>query len=418
MSDGLTSGSKQSDGLTSGRKSDGLTLGSKPKKSAEMKKHFDRILNLAEEKAGEPSASRPGRGKLRVGSDCAGMGSDLAALTLFGFREQIETSMWSDSDPDKRKLYRHVCSLLDLDVSPVCKDMSKRNAATAPSCDVYVAGYPCPSYSVLGKKKGVQDPRGQIGLYGLEYICHHKPSCVVLENVKGLLQKKHQQFRQLIKDVLEKLGYTLRLKLHSTLDYGIPQSRQRVYIVALLKDAIVTRFHWPKKVEFKKKWLKEFLDTHLRGEPGQRCNIENYVRKYGDRVRQGPYVLDVGSSEAFQSAKKYVVPCLTRSRLKGKQTGFFVPKLDRRLTVREAGRLQGWPEQMLNSLLKSFDESTVGASLRDAMSINVLGKNLLECMVSLGHVSREEAAARDHWVNSATTRSAADRAWQLFRPRK
>ena len=115
-----------------------------------------------------------------------------------------------------------------------------------------MAGYPCPSYSVLGKKKGVQDPRGQIGLYGLEYICHHKPSCVVLENVKGLLQKKHQQFRQLIKDVLEKLGYTLRLKLHSTLDYGIPQSRQRVYIVALLKDAIVTRFHWPKKVEFKK----------------------------------------------------------------------------------------------------------------------------------------------------------------------
>ena len=107
---------------------------------------------------------------------------------------------------------------------------------------------------------------------------------------------------------MEKLGYTLRLKLHSTLDYGIPQSRQRVYIVALLKDAIVTRFHWPKKVEFKKKWLKEFLDTHLRGEPGQRCNIENYVRKYGDRVRQGPYVLDVGSSEAFQSAKKYVVP--------------------------------------------------------------------------------------------------------------
>ena len=189
MSDGLTSGSKQSDGLTSGRKSDGLTLGSKPKKSAEMKKHFDRILNLAEEKAGEPSASRPGRGKLRVGSDCAGMGSDLAALTLFGFREQIETSMWSDSDPDKRKLYRHVCSLLDLDVSPVCKDMSKRNAATAPSCDVYVAGYPCPSYSVFGKKKGVQDPRGQIGPYGLEYISHHKPSCVVLENVKGLLQK-------------------------------------------------------------------------------------------------------------------------------------------------------------------------------------------------------------------------------------
>ena len=164
--------------------------------------------------------------------------------------------------------------------------------------------------------------------------------------------------------------------------------------------------------------MKEFLDTHLRGEPGQRCNIENYVRKYGDRVRQGPYVLDVGSSEAFQSAKKYVVPCLTRSRLKGKQTGFFVPKLDRRLTVREAGRLQGWPEQMLNSLLKSFDESTVGASLGDAMSINVLGKILLECMVSLGHVSREEAAARDHWVNSATTRSAADRAWQLFRPRK
>ena len=125
MSDGLTSGSKQSDGLTSGRKSDGLTLGSKPKKISRNEKtfrshsQFGRRIDLEEV-------------NFVWGSDCAGMGSDLAALTLFGFREQIETSMWSDSDPDKRKLYRHVCSLLDLDVSPRVQRYVKEECRNSP----------------------------------------------------------------------------------------------------------------------------------------------------------------------------------------------------------------------------------------------------------------------------------------------
>ena len=261
----------------------------------------------------------------------------------------------------------------------------------------------------FGEKKGVSDKRGQVGLYGLKYIIAHRPTIVILENVKGFLHAQHQHFRSGIKSILTTLGYTSRLRVLNTADLGIPQSRHRVYIVAIMSNDMKNKFSWPKTSEFSKKWLGRFLDVASKG--NENCNIENYVAKYGDQVATQEYILDVAASEAFQSARRYHCPCLTRSRLKTSPTGFFIPKLRRRLSVAEAGKLQGWPTALLKDLQNNFSDSELGAALGDAMSVNVLGKVLIQCLVSIGAVSPEDAETLDPWTVKSGMPSAADKAW-------
>ena len=98
---------------------------------------------------------------------------------------------------------------------------------------MYVAGYPCPSFSSAGKRRGQLDVRGLVGLYGLEFAARAKPSCCILENVRGLHHKKHAAFTALSRDAFRKLKYVVYKCLLNTASFGVPQNRHRVYIVAI-----------------------------------------------------------------------------------------------------------------------------------------------------------------------------------------
>ena len=143
-------------------------------------------------------------------------------------------------------------------MAPVSKDITRRTHSAAPGCDIYIAGYPCPSFSALGKRKGTGDSRGLIGLHGLRYICEHRPRVCVLENVKGLLREKHQEFTRLFKDIFRTLQYKTYAKVLNSKDYAIPQSRPRVYIVAVLSSAMQSKFRWPKPIQHSKRSLSKF----------------------------------------------------------------------------------------------------------------------------------------------------------------
>ena len=95
-------------------------------------------------------------------------------------------------------------------------------------------------------------------------------------------------------------------------------------------------------------------------------------------------------------------------------SGYYLPKLRRRLSAREAGRLQGWPPKLLDKLLTRFEPQQVGGALGDGMSINVLSKVLLAALVAIGELSAEEGRARDLWStdNPMLSAAAADKAMQ------
>jgi DNA (cytosine-5)-methyltransferase 1 len=107
----------------------------------------------------------------------------------------------------------------------------------------------------LGRKRGGLDPRGVVPLYGLQWIIKEQPKACILENVAGLLHKKHADYVAFLREILTKMNYVLFKKKMTTLGYGIPQSWCRVYIVAIRADAKKEKFKWPKEIKFSKSWL-------------------------------------------------------------------------------------------------------------------------------------------------------------------
>ena len=136
------------------------------------------------------------RQRIRTCSDCSGYGSDLIAYTLLNIQKRVLPTEWSEIDPQKVTLHKAVARACGFQSDAVPHpDMFLRNlkaATTAPhSLDVYIAGYPCPSWSSLGRHGGVSDERGLLTLKGLEFIAFRRPRIVILEQVSAILQKKY-----------------------------------------------------------------------------------------------------------------------------------------------------------------------------------------------------------------------------------
>ena len=135
-------------------------------------------------------------GSIRVASDCTGLGSEIIALALLGLLPKLESVCWSETDEDKKKLYRCICAQLKHEVGTLEMDMTERSLVLGGSTskprniDLYVAGYPCPSFSALGRKRGGLDPRGVVTLHGSQWIIKEQPKACILENVAGLLHVK------------------------------------------------------------------------------------------------------------------------------------------------------------------------------------------------------------------------------------
>ncbi|MCX6728352.1 MAG: DNA cytosine methyltransferase [Candidatus Saccharibacteria bacterium] len=133
------------------------------------------------------------------------------------------------------------CKTMELnfpDTEVVCDDITKvlAHKLKIPKADVVVGGFPCQDFSLAGKRQGLTVQRGQLYLSMIEVIKQVQPKVFMAENVKGLLSWENGLgIRTMISD-FEKLGYHVEYKLHHTANYGVPQTRERVIIVGVRKD--------------------------------------------------------------------------------------------------------------------------------------------------------------------------------------
>ncbi len=138
-------------------------------------------------------------------------------------------------------------------------DIKKIDPRELPDFDLFTGGFPCQPFSSAGLGQGELDIRGTL-FYDIIRICSEKkPKHLLLENVKGLTTKRHEETLSKIKNELEGLGYELNIKLLNTKDYGIPQNRLRVWIYGYLGKLPKEFDLSPQPIELKLK-LKNFLD--------------------------------------------------------------------------------------------------------------------------------------------------------------
>ena len=112
------------------------------------------------------------------------------------------------------------------------EDITKIDYQNIPQFDVLTAGFPCQPFSICGKRQGFQDTRGTLFFHLCEIIEIHHPRVVVLENVKHLLHHDQGKTIKTILYSLEDLGYFVDYQLLNAKDFGLPQNRERLIIIA------------------------------------------------------------------------------------------------------------------------------------------------------------------------------------------
>src|SRR5690606_12506471 len=210
-----------------------------------------------------------GEAMISVGSDFSGVGAFDQALMRLGI--DYKTVFACDWDKYARQTYIH--NYGGPDYFPM--DVYDREIPTAP-LDIYMTSPPCQAFSLAGKRKGADDKRGILFYNSHELIKKNNPRYFIFENVKGLLSDDSgKTFRRWVEylggksingnPVLfphpESVPYHIYWKVLNAKDYGIPQNRERVFIVGI-RDDVDNYFTWPREQHLEKR-LRDILEPEV-----------------------------------------------------------------------------------------------------------------------------------------------------------
>lgn len=117
-------------------------------------------------------------------------------------------------------------------------DITKLDPTTLPDFDLLVGGVPCQSWSIAGKRGGFEDPRGNMWFESIKIIREKKPKYFLLENVKGLLSHDGGKSMERICEELCGCGYAIDFEVLNAKNFGVPQNRERVFIIGFRLDLL------------------------------------------------------------------------------------------------------------------------------------------------------------------------------------
>ena len=135
-------------------------------------------------------------------------------------------------------------------------DITAINPNKIPNLDILLAGFPCQAFSIAGRKGGFEDTRGTLFFNVAEILKIKKPRAFLLENVKGLTMHRGGKTLSTILNVLKTLGYNVKWEILNSKDFGVPQNRERIYIVGFKKSANLFTFPSIEKTTKLKKILE------------------------------------------------------------------------------------------------------------------------------------------------------------------
>lgn len=265
-------------------------------------------------------------------------------------------------------------------------DITKVNETTIPDHDILCAGFPCQAFSISGKQKGFEDSRGTLFFDVARIVKAKKPKVVFMENVRNFASHDNGNTLKVVQNTMNELGYDFYSDVLNSLDYGVPQKRERIYMVCFKKDLNIKNFSFPKPFK-----LDIFLEDLLLPESEVTDLIihrddlvlkENYINENVPKTIRVGTVGKGGQGERIYNPKGIAI---TLSAYGGgifaKTGGYLIKNHTRKLHPRECARVMGYPDDYqfnpsFSQAYKQFGNSVV---------INVLQYITYNIGASLNH---------------------------------
>ena len=251
-------------------------------------------------------------------------------------------------------------------------DITKIAAKDIPKFDILLAGFPCQAFSIAGKRKGFNDTRGTMFFEVERILEYHNPKCFMLENVKGLLNHdKGNTFKVMIDTLEKKLNYKVYYKVLNAKDFGVPQNRERIIIVGFKNHNV--KFSFPEPTGEKIK-VGDILECNV----DKKYTISDKIWASHQRRKEEHKAKGKGFGYSlFNENSEYTSTISARyykdgSEILIEQKG----KNPRKLTPREAARLQGFPDdfKLVVSDMQCYKQfgNTVPTKMIEAVANKVL----------------------------------------------
>lgn len=290
----------------------------------------------------------------------AGLGGFRLALESYGAK-CVYSNEWDK--PVQEVYYENFGDMPEGDITQV-------DEKSIPDHDILCAGFPCQAFSISGKQRGFEDSRGTLFFDVARIVKEKKPKVVFMENVKNFATHDSGKTLEVVKGTMEELGYTFYQKVLNAVNYGVPQKRERIYMVCFRNDLLIGDFKYPKPFKLTRH-VEDFLlsdesmvehlyvdrpDTYFNG-------VQD--TEYSDKSIRLGIVNKGGQGERIYSAKGIAI---TLSAYGGgvfaKTGGYLINGKTRKLHPRECARIMGYPDtykicKSANQAYKQFGNSVV-----------------------------------------------------------
>lgn len=244
----------------------------------------------------------------------------------------------------------------------VYTDITLRNSKKLPHVDLYVCGFPCQAFSLSGKRLGTKDPRSGVIPKMLETIHYTKPKICILENVQGFKSIENGiPYKNLI-EFLKKEKYNVYSDLYNTKNYGLPQNRERVYIVCIHSSVAIKEYIKPLP-----KKMKAFEDILI----DKKIHVADIPQQYHKQLHKLHPDTKIMVSRSYYYPIKHVSITLdTTCRYN------YIIKQNRLMYAKEGLLLQGFPK----SFKQVVSDTQFFKQIGNTMSVNVLKEIIKEAL--------------------------------------
>ena len=352
--------------------------------------------------------------KIRTIDLFAGIGGiRLGFEKAFG-RDNIETVFVSEWDENAKATY----SANFKDNFAIAGDITQVVETDIPEFDICLAGFPCQAFSLAGQRKGFDDNykgicRGTLFMDVARICEHHRPKVIFCENVKGLVIHDRGRTFEIIRKTFEDLGYKVFYQVLNSKNYGVPQNRERIYIVAFRNDIAPQNFEFPAPTDKTKRiwniledapveakyYLSEVYYETLKRHKERHAAKGNgfgFEIRYIDQISGAIVCGGMGRERNLikDDRQENLVPT---THIKGDINSDYV----RKMTPREWARLQGFPEDFVLPLADTHMYKQFGNSVTVPV-IEAIAKKIKEVLLPDAESRCDETVRIRKTVSSPT----------------